>query len=796
MPEQLVTQIAVGVRVEVNFGKNKIYSGIVAQLHKEVPTQQTAKPILAVLDEQPIVTEQQLNLWKWISQYYCCTIGEVMGAALPANLKLASETKVILSPLYDPNIKGLSDKEFMVLEALQNRGELSITEIRDIIEQKTVYTLLKKLLEKKLVYLKEDLQAKYKPKKIACVRLREPYLSEPELLQDAFNLTKRSEKQTNVLMAFIQMNRQREHIRKTDIYKAVEKADSNTLKAMEKKGVFELYDLEISRVKSYDEELSLQQILSEQQTRAIEQLNEVFKEKNVALLHGVTGSGKTRVYTEFIQQYIKEGKQVLYLLPEIALTTQVIERLQQIFGDDILVYHSRLSNNERVDIWKAVIAGKPIVLGARSSVFLPFNDLGLIIVDEEHDPSFKQNDPNPRYQGRDTAIYLAQQLGAKVILGTATPSIESYQNTIKQKYGLVEMKKRFGGIALPEIVIADMQEATKKKTMQSIFTPLLMDELKATIERKEQAILFQNRRGYAPMLHCDTCGWHQQCLNCDVSLTYHKYFDQLKCHYCGHSMSIPEACPACGVVGISMKGFGTEKIEDDIKIFLPEAKVARMDLDTARSKTGLLQILQDFEENRIDILVGTQMVTKGLDFENVGLVGILNADQLLHYPDFRASERGFQLMTQVSGRAGRKKKQGKVIIQTFNPAHAVIKQVIDNDFDGFFDQEITERKQFAYPPYIRLIRITLKHKRTDTLNLASKIFAQQLKSKLGNWVIGPAIPHIGRIRSFYLVDYWVKIELNPKKIRFAKSSIMQAGEALRNHKGCSNVRVSVDVDPG
>ncbi len=784
------------MRVEVNLGKNKIYSGIVAQIHRETPDQVSPKPILSVLDEAPIVNEYQLKLWQWMSSYYCCTIGEVMNAALPANLKLASETRITLSPLYDPNTKGLSNKEFMVLEALRHRTELSISDVRDIIEQKTAYGLLKGLLEKKLVYLKEDLQVKYKPQKIACVRLREPYRSEPELLQDALELTKRSEKQTSVLMAFIQMKRQQEHVRKSDLYGAVENADSNTLKTIEKKGIFELYDLEISRVKGYEEELEMLQDLSDQQVQAIEQLQAIFQKKNVALLHGVTGSGKTRVYTEFIQQYIARGKQVLYLLPEIALTTQIIDRLQQIFGENIAVYHSRLSNNERVDIWKSVIAGKPIILGARSSIFLPFQDLGLIVVDEEHDPSFKQNDPNPRYQGRDTAIYLAQQWGAKVILGTATPSVESYQNTIKKKYGLVEMKKRFGGIALPEILIADMQEATKKKTMQSIFTPLLMDEMKATIERNEQTILFQNRRGYSPMLHCDTCGWHQQCLNCDVSLTYHRYFDQLKCHYCGHSMSIPEACPACGVVGLSMKGFGTEKIEDEIKIFLPEAKVARMDLDTARSKNGLLQILQDFEENRIDLLVGTQMITKGLDFENVGLVGILNADQLLHFPDFRASERGFQLMTQVSGRAGRKKKQGKVVIQTFNPAHPTIKQVIDNDFDGFFNQEITERKQFAYPPYVRLIRITLKHKRTDTLNLASKFFAQQLNSKLGNWVIGPAIPYIGRIRTFYLVDYWVKLEHNPKKIQFAKSTIMQASEALRNHKGCSNVRVSVDVDPG
>ncbi|MEM9848989.1 MAG: primosomal protein N', partial [Bacteroidota bacterium] len=631
-------------------------------------------------------------------------------------------------------------------------------------------------------------------KKIACVRLQTAYQA-PENLSAAFDLLKRSEKQTNALMAYLQLSRQQTHVRKQDIYKRVDKVDSSTLNAMQKKGVFELYEREISRVGSYDEALEEKFELSEQQIRALAEIQQGFEQKNVVLLHGVTGSGKTRVYIELMQQAVSRGEQVLYLLPEIALTTQIIQRLQRIFGNQIAVYHSRISNNERVDMWKEVYADKPIILAARSGIFLPFQNLKLIIVDEEHDPSFKQNDPNPRYQGRDTAIYLAHLHEAKVLLGTATPSLESYQNVIWKKYGLVAMKERFGGLALPEIQVIDLKDAVKKKQMQSHFSTVLITELQAALERKEQVILFQNRRGYAPVLRCETCGWHQECVHCDVSLTYHKFHDRLKCHYCGFSMTIPEACPACGVLGLKMQGFGTEKIEDELKIFLPDAAIARMDLDTIRTKNALVRMMTDFEEKRIDILVGTQMVTKGLDFENVGIVGILSADQLLQFPDFRAGERAFQLMTQVSGRAGRKHKQGKVLIQTFNPAHPVIREVIDNDFDTFFSREITERKQFSYPPFIRLIKITLKHKKPETLNKAAKVYEKVLKDKLGDWVIGPAIPYISRVRGQYLLDFIIKLERDAKKVHYAKSCISLAGNLMKQTEGCSGVRASVDVDP-
>ena len=519
------------------------------------------------------------------------------------------------------------------------------------------------------------------------------------------------------------------------------------------------------------------------------------KQDRVVLLQGVTGSGKTRVYIELMQKAIDRGEQVLYLLPEIALTAQIINRLQKIFGDQVAVYHSRLNNNERVELWKAVFGGKSLVVGARSTLFLPFANLGLIVVDEEHDPSYKQNDPSPRYSGRDVAVYLSKLYKAKIVLGTATPSIESFFNVKTKKYSLVEMPERFGGLQLPEIVIADAKKELKQRKLQSHFTTLLIDELKAALERGEQAILFQNRRGYAPTYRCETCDWHSECIHCDVSLTYHKFHQKLKCHYCGYTMGLPEACPACGDKQLTLKGFGTEKIEDELKIYLPEAKIGRMDFDTVRSKNAHAKLINDFEENRLNILVGTQMVTKGLDFENVGVVGVLSADQLLQFPDFRATERAFQLMLQVSGRAGRKHKRGKVIIQAFNTASPVLKEVINNDYDSFYQREIQERQEFHYPPFTRLIRITLKHKKPQTLNDGARIFAKVLKKNLGDSVIGPAIPYISRVRGYYLLDFMIKLERKAKKMAFAKQVIGLAVQEMQSASGFSGVRVNIDVDP-
>ena len=795
VPEEFIAQIQFGIRVEVQFGKNKLYAALVIEVHDKKPENYHPKPIIAIIDDAPIINLLQLKLWKWMSDYYCCTLGEMMSAALPANLKLSSETRLQLSPFFDENYEGLSDKEYLITEALSIQNEISIDDVRKILNQKTVYPLVKKMLEKKILFLKENLKPKYKPKMVSCVRLKEPYRSQAELLKEAFALLTRSTRQMEALVAFIQLNKQdKEHITRQELYELA-KVDSSVLKAMEKKGIFELYKKQINRLGAYEEELLEAQHLAQQQQRAIKEIKAAFEERTVVLLQGVTGSGKTRVYVELIQEVMEQGGQVLYLLPEIALTAQIVVRLQKIFGDDIAIYHSKLNNNERVEMWNMVLKGKRIILGARSGIFLPFNDLKLIIVDEEHDHSFKQTDPNPRYNGRDIAILMGHFWQAKVLLGTATPAIESYHNAKLGKYALVEMPERFGGIEMPEIVIVDAKEELKKRTLQSHFTSVLLKHLKEALERGEQAILFQNRRGYAPTYQCTTCGWHSECIHCDVSLTYHKFHNNLKCHYCGYQTAIPKACPACGSTNLTIKGFGTEKIEDELKIYLPDAKIGRMDLDTVRSKNAHGKIINDFEEKRINILVGTQMVTKGLDFENVSVVGVLSADQLIHFPDFRATERAFQLMTQVSGRAGRKHKRGKVIIQAFNTAHPVLTEVFDNDFLSFFSREITERRSFKYPPFYRLIKITLRHKKPLRLNEATKIFDKSIKSKLGDWVKGPAIPYISRVRGYFLIDFLVKIAKDPKKIKFAKQSILETTEEVKKTEGLSGVRVKINVDP-
>ena len=794
VPEQWMGQIGFGKRVEVQFGKNRLYTALVIRVHQEAPEAYQPKPILSVIDTDPIVTAEQVQLWQWMAAYYSCTLGEVMNAALPANLKLASETRVTLSPLFDGFFDGLNDKEYLVAEALTIQEELSIEEIQGILDQKTVYPIIRSMLDKRVIYLKEDLKEKYKAKKVRCVRLQEPYASQRELLEEAMEKVSRSLRQTEALMALIQLERGQDFVRTTEIYERVN-ADSTVLRAMEKKGVVELYEHEISRIAGYEEETLDTEELSDQQQRAIGEIKEQLSEKNVILLQGVTGSGKTRVYVELIQEALQREEQVLYLVPEIALTTQLIRRLQRIFGDDIGVYHSRLNNNERVELWKAVGEGQPIILGPRSTLFLPFKKLRLVIVDEEHDQSFKQHDPAPRYQGRDTAIYLAQLHGAKTILGTATPSVESFFNARQGKYGHVEMPERFGGLEMPRISVVDAKEELKKRTMQSHFTSALLQELKQTLERGEQAILFQNRRGFAPTYRCIDCGWHSQCIHCDVSLTYHKFHNNLKCHYCGYTANLPAACPACGSKQLTLKGFGTEKIEDELKIYLPDARIGRMDLDTVRAKNAHSRLIQEFEEGKLNILVGTQMDTKGLDFDKVGMVGILSADQLLQFPDFRSTERAYQLMTQVAGRAGRKHKQGKVLIQAFNTAHPVLREVISSDFFGFVQRELGERHDFAYPPYTRLIQVTLKHKKAGTVNEAAKLYDGMIRKQLGERVRGPAVPYVSRVRTYYLMDFLIKLERDAQRIKAAKQLLVEAAGDLRQKKGLSGVRISIDVDP-
>ena len=789
VPEEWLSFVAFGFRAEVPFGKNKLYAGLIVEVHNRAPSEHQPKSILSVIDQYPIIHPNQYRLWQWMASYYNCGLGSVMHAALPAGLKLSSETTVQLSPLFSDQYERLNDKEFLIIEALTIQETLSIDDIQGILQQKTVYPTLQKLIEKRFIYLNENLKEKYKPKKAKFIRLVDPYAAHPELLEEAFELVSRSNRQLEALMAFVQLSKKTPEVKQAKLCKLA-KVDSSVVKAIQKKGIWEVFEQEISRLESYDQTLNDLTDLSALQKEAYKNLKQQLSEKAAVLLHGVTGSGKTRLYIQLMQEALERGEQVLYLLPEIALTTQIINRLKKVFGDKIAVYHSRLNNHERVELWKKVAEGHPLLLGARSSLFLPFKKLKLIVVDEEHDTSYKQQDPAPRYNARDTAVYLGHLHGAKVVLGTATPSLESYHNALQKKYGLVELFERFGGVQLPEIQIADLKKAPK-----SIFTQDLLAQIQHTLDQEEQVILFQNRRGYAPSTRCMTCGWTKECVNCDVSLTYHKFQQNLQCHYCGYRTQLPKTCPACGSVDLQLKGFGTEKIEDDLSIHFPEARIARLDLDTVRSKYAHSKILHEFEEGELDILVGTQMVTKGLDFAKVGLVGVLNADQLMHFPDFRATERAFQLMTQVAGRAGRKKKRGKVIIQAMQTNHPVLDEVINNNFNTFFSREITERQSFSYPPFVRLIKITLKHKRPEILNYGAKFLAHLLKEKLDKRVIGPAVPYVSRVRGYYLIDFLIKLERNKPLLEKTKAYLIYSTSLLHKEKGCSTIRVNVDVDP-
>jgi len=793
IPDALLQDVRPGVRVEVPFGKSKLYSGVVARVHAEKPDYRV-KNILAVLDEMPIVAPQQLQLWNWMADYYCCTLGEVMSAALPGHLKLTSETKVVQNPAFGDDFSELDNDEYLLAEALHIQHEITIDDARKILNKKTVFPVVQRLLLKGVLSLREDLQEKYRPKKVLAVRLAEPYRSDQELLRPVLDELEKTERQLEALLAFLHLSRSRPWVRRQEV---LDKAGVSeyTLKALVKKEILELYEREISRIAGFEDELVEAADMSAQQRRALSEINTAFKQKNTVLLHGVTGSGKTRVYLELMREVMVQGGQVLYLLPEIALTTQIINRLQRVFGADVAVFHSKINYNERVEVWRAAATGKPVILSARSGLFLPFRDLKLVIVDEEHDPSFKQYDPAPRYNARDTAIFLAGLYGAKVLLGTATPAVESYFNAKKGKYGLVEMPERFGGLELPEIRHIDLRAQHKTRQMQSIFSPALLEGLQQALDRGEQAILFQNRRGYSPILECQTCGWTAQCRHCDVSLTFHKHTNRLRCHYCGYQEQVPAVCPACESGKVTLLGFGTEKIEDELKLFLPKARIGRLDLDTAGTKNNLIAILNDFEEKRIDILVGTQMVTKGLDFDNVGIVGVLGADQLVRFPDFRAGERAYQLLTQVAGRAGRKHKQGLVLVQAWNPAHPVLQEVQRGDFPGFLQRELNERREFGYPPFNRLIHIRLQHKDDKVAYLAADTFAKLLRQAMGKRVLGPVQPSVPRVRSYYLQEIMLKLEKDARLIAAAKDLIRKATETVTAKPGWGQLRVAVDVDP-
>ncbi len=801
VPKHLSDSCTPGKRVVVQFGKKKIYSALVRNIHTKAPEKYQTKNIISVLDEKSFISEIQFKFWEWIASYYMCTMGEVFKAALPSGLKLESETNIIFNKEYDGKQK-LSNKEEILTQVLKDQHKLSIKDCQKILNQENVLNVINKLLERDIVKIQERLKESYKPKLEPFVKLGDDLYQEKNLHQ-AFNDLTNAPKQLKLLMTFIQMA---DHFNENN-HKEVKKKDilnksgvsHSVFSSLTEKNIFEVYFKQVDRLENTKKDIADFNKLNNHQHKALSQVHENFENNDVVLLHGVTSSGKTEIYIQLIKEYLQKGQQVLYLLPEIALTTQIINRLKNVFGNKAGVYHSKFSDAERVEIWNNVLKqhndeNYQLILGVRSSVFLPFSNIGLIIVDEEHENTYKQFDPAPRYNARDAAIVLAKLHKAKVLLGTATPSIESYYNAQKGKFGLVEMTQRFKNIELPEILIADIKKARKKKQMKSHFTPLLLEKIETSLQKNEQVILFQNRRGFSPFLECQTCGWVPKCQNCDVSLTYHKSINHLVCHYCGYTYQNPGKCEACGDTALKTQGFGTEKIEDEIAMLFPDAKIVRMDLDSTRSKTAYQRIINGFEKQQIDILIGTQMVTKGLDFNNVNTVGIMNADNLLNFPDFRAYERSFQLMAQVSGRAGRKFKRGTVVIQTSSPANTVIRDVINNDFQHLYTSQLAERKQFKYPPFYHLIKITLKHKKTNTLNNAADTLAQSLKNQFGNRILGPEFPLVNRIQNWYLKNILLKVE-KEKSIQKAKLLLKKQIEKMKATEKYKSLQFVIDVDP-
>ena len=793
-PEILLDE---GFRVVVPFGK-KFYTGIVLRVHQQHPTGIQVKPLLSVLDDNPVVTRQQLHFWQWMATYYLCTTGDVYKAAFPSGLRIESETSVMRNIDYDADTL-LSEKEIILLDLLEIHEEMKISELQKESGIKNLLPLLRSLIEKKAIIVSEELKEGFQQKTEQCVALSTVYKNETSM-KELFDTLSRAPKQLSLLMGYISCSgyfsesAPKEVTRKELLLKV--EGSPAVLRALVSKGVFELYKKEIPRLESLEAEELQALSLNEIQQEALHSIHDAFTEKEVVLLHGVTSSGKTEIYIHLIQEALMRGKQVLYLLPEIALTTQITERLLRVFGSDLAVYHSKFSDNERVEIWNNLLhqKGSRVIVGVRSSLFLPFTNLGLIIVDEEHETSYKQYDPAPRYHARNAAIMLAHQLQAKVLLGTATPSLETYYNVKSGKYGLVELFKRFQEIALPKITTVDMQEQRRKKMARGIFSEPLLDGIKEALARKEQVILFQNRRGFAPMIECPSCAWVPKCDHCDVSLTYHKGINQLVCHYCGAVYPVPRSCPSCENKTLTYKGYGTEKIEDDIQLLFPDARLGRMDTDTTRSRKSYQKILSDFENGEIDILIGTQMISKGLDFDNVSIVGVVNADQLLNYPDFRAHERAYQLMAQVSGRAGRKNKQGNVVLQTSQPKHQIIAQVCDNDYSGMYRTQLEERKKFNYPPFCRMINVYIKNKDRDLSITQAEVVAQRLRAIFGARILGPDQPPVGRVQTYYIQKIVIKIEpeASLEKIRLYLGRTI---DELRREQGFKSFVIYYDVDP-
>jgi primosomal protein N' (replication factor Y) len=781
-----------GMRVAVSFGKSKMYTGLVLNIHTNAPTLYEAKEIHQILDEKPLVTARQLEHWQWISNYYMCALGEVYRASLPSAFLLESETVIFKNDAFLDSAV-LTDDEFLVYEALQQQSQLTIHQVVSILGKKKVMPIVNGLIKKSAIVIKEEIYEQYKPKLIKYIRLHKNYTSDDSLGNLLAELSN-AKKQREAVLGFFQLLTTKKPIKAKDLEERTG-VSATILKSLVTKDIFEFYHIQTDRVQFKGETNDLK-VLNEFQEQALADIKKTFKEKEVTLLHGITSSGKTEVYTKLIQEVLDQGKQVLFLLPEIALTTQIIVRLQFYFGEQISVFHSKYSINERVEVWNNVLENKPkarIILGARSAIFLPFSNLGLIVVDEEHETSYKQFDPAPRYNARDAAIVLAKIHGAKILLGSATPSLETYFNAQQNKYGFVELNRRHGNVQLPKIELINVKEKFKKKEMKGHFSDRLLALIQEALDLKEQVILFQNRRGYSPVVECKTCGVSPECPNCDVTLTFHKFKNELRCHYCNYQRAMPNSCGACGSNTLDTKGFGTEQIELELKALFPDFKIGRMDLDTTRGKHGYQKIIGAFEAKEIDVLVGTQMLSKGLDFENVSLVGILNADTMLNFPDFRAHERGYDMMVQVSGRAGRSKKQGHVAIQTYNPFHQILQQVATTNYTEMHKEQLQDRWQYKYPPYYRLIKITLKHKDYIKVDSGVNWLFKALYSSFGEHVLGPTAPAVSRIRNQYIKNIVIKIP--PKQsLANTKRQITKIKNTFDAVADFRPIRFIIDVD--
>ncbi len=799
VPDEWSLQAEVGKRVVVQFGKKKIYTAIIVAVHRDVPAYET-KPIISVLDDKPIVTAHQLLLWEWISRYYLCSIGEVMKAALPSGLKLESESVIFPGLLID-EYETTSDDEYKILSYLKEKESALIGDIQTLLDKKNVQHLLNKLLKNQCIQIEESLADRYVPKKVEYIDLAIGIESE-EHLNTIFKQLSKAPKQSDVLLAFFALNESRYDktvpIKKEELNKTA-KDDGSALKRLIEKGVLKSLYFEESRVFTKMRELKLEKYsLMSAQEEAMGSIQKQFEEKNVVLLHGVTSSGKTEIYIHLIEEYIKKGQQVLYLLPEIALTSQMVNRLRKALGNRVAVYHSKYSDNERAELYLHMASSDEpvsVILGVRSSVFLPFRNLGLIIVDEEHESTYKQQSPEPRFSARDTAVMLALQHEAKVLLGSATPSVESYFNARIGKYGFAELMQRFNETPLPDIQVVDLKDERKKKRVrQHYYSDVLIKTLSETVKRGKQAIIFQNRRGYSPYLECDECGWIPGCVHCDVKLTYHKAFNKLVCHYCGYSIPIPTHCRECKLPAMQIRGLGTERIEDELAMFIPELRIARMDLDTTRTKNKIEKLFESIEQKEIDVLVGTQMVTKGLDFENIEFIGILDADTMLSYPDFRSNERSFQLFTQVAGRAGRRTTKGFVMIQTAQPNHPVLQFLLKNDYKGFVKWQLSERDKFKYPPYVRIIKLELKHKDNANVRDAARKLAQNLRNITEIQVLGPQAPLISKIKDMYITELWIKLSRSNDALK-QRDLVYATIQRFFSQPENKYLRWSADVDP-